>query len=405
MNDIQTLWKRRIRDTAKELARYGKYIFNDHFKFALLFGIGAAAYYYQQWLQTIPAEFPAVFLMAVIVALALSYSPVYTFLKQADIVFLLPLETKMGPYFFKSGVVSFGLQLYVLVLIFAACAPLYLANGGTGSILLVAIGAAIITKIWNLASEWELSYYLDVRIRIAEKLVRFSLNVVFMFFICQGQWLFASIIAVLMGLLYMYMRSSRRYRSLKWDLLIHKEQKRMTMFYRIANMFTDVPSIQDTAKRRKYLDWLIAKIPFQQQASYRFLFWRTFLRTGDYLGIYMRLVLLGAALAWWVPYWPAKCVTVVLFIYFIGFQLSTLTRHHRDKIWLHLYPINERQKNVAVLSLIRQLLFIAAVFLPIPLYFQAPWWQGVLSLVVGVVFTSLYVSVFLKKRIAKAAEL
>ena len=41
---------------------------------------------------------------------------------------------------------------------------------------------------------------------------------------------------------------------LKWDLLIAQEEKRMASFYRLANLFTDVPKLKDTVKRRKWLD-------------------------------------------------------------------------------------------------------------------------------------------------------
>ncbi|NGP44840.1 ABC transporter permease [Bacillaceae bacterium SIJ1] len=403
MNNIHDLWKSRLKGTVRELARYGKYIFNDHFKFALLFAIGGGAYVYQQWLQALPPEFPTVFVCAIVMAFVLSYSPVYTFLKSADIVFMLPLEKQMGSYFFKSGGVSFTLQAYVLIIALAALAPLYLATEGDGQMLLLAIGAAVLTKIWNLASEWELSYYVDWRIRAGEKLVRFTLNVVFMFFIFSGSYWFAIVIVLLMLLLYLYMKSSRKQRSLKWDLLIEQEQGRMKLFYRIANLFTDVPSVQDRARRRKYMDWVVKRIPFQQTATYRYLYWRTFLRTGEYFGITLRLMVVGALLIWWLPYAVAKIAVAILFIYFIGFQLSTLSRHHREKIWLSIYPVSEDVKARALGSVIETLLMTAAICMPLPLIFTN-WLIAVGSMGIGLLFALAYVRLYLAKRIQQAVR-
>ncbi|MED2932042.1 ABC transporter permease, partial [Bacillus wiedmannii] len=47
------LWKERFRHFLKEVRTYSKYVFNDHLKFIFVFIIGAGAYYYQQWLQTL----------------------------------------------------------------------------------------------------------------------------------------------------------------------------------------------------------------------------------------------------------------------------------------------------------------------------------------------------------------
>jgi len=49
----RALWKERFRHFLKEVRTYSKYVFNDHLKFIFVFIIGAGAYYYQQWLQTL----------------------------------------------------------------------------------------------------------------------------------------------------------------------------------------------------------------------------------------------------------------------------------------------------------------------------------------------------------------
>ena len=94
---------------------------------------------------------------------------------------------------------------------------------------------------------------------------------------------------------------------LKWDLLISQEEKRMASFYRLANMFTDVPKLKDTVKRRKWLDIFINRIAFSRDKTYLYLFSRAFLRSSDYLGLFIRLTVIGA-----------------LAIYFISFGLGQI---------------------------------------------------------------------------------
>ena len=78
------LWKERFRYFLKEIRTYGKYVFNDHLKFIFVFIIGAGAYYYQQWLQTLTPSFPAAVVMAVLFGLVLTAGSVQTLLKEAD---------------------------------------------------------------------------------------------------------------------------------------------------------------------------------------------------------------------------------------------------------------------------------------------------------------------------------
>src|SRR5690606_29804328 len=112
--------------------RYTKYIFNDHIKFVLIFAVGGGAFYYTQWLKTVDASFPATWIMAIILAIFMTISPIYTLLKKPDAVFLTPLETKLTSYFTKAFWLSFWFQAYVLLMVLVALMPLYAEVTGEG---------------------------------------------------------------------------------------------------------------------------------------------------------------------------------------------------------------------------------------------------------------------------------
>ena len=95
------LWKERFRHFLKEVRTYSKYVFNDHLKFIFVFIIGAGAYYYQQWLQTLTPSFPTALVMAVLRS-RINGRIHSNVIKEADLVYLLPVEQKLKPYFTKA---------------------------------------------------------------------------------------------------------------------------------------------------------------------------------------------------------------------------------------------------------------------------------------------------------------
>src|SRR5699024_8186196 len=101
-----------------------RYIFNGHFMIAILFAIVTLAVYYQKWLQTLSADFPADLLIAIILSLVAVYNPIQTFLKDPDKVFLIVREKEMGPYFRRGLLYNYVMQLYIVIFVLAAITPL-----------------------------------------------------------------------------------------------------------------------------------------------------------------------------------------------------------------------------------------------------------------------------------------
>ncbi len=64
--DGVTLWHRRFREWLREFLRYGRFIFNDLLMVILILTIGAGTYYYQDFLQLLPQEFPGRLFLALL---------------------------------------------------------------------------------------------------------------------------------------------------------------------------------------------------------------------------------------------------------------------------------------------------------------------------------------------------
>ncbi|MDP4163682.1 MAG: ABC transporter permease [Bacillota bacterium] len=401
MFDEKKLWKERASLRLKELGRYLRYIFNGHLMIVLIFFVGAAAYYYQQWLITVTPSFPAQSVMAIFFALLLTYSPVYHFLLEADKVFLIPLETRLKGYFLNSGIVSFVYQGYLLLLALAAFMPLYARVSGQGfrSFLLFLI-VLLLLKIWNLNVGWRAQYEVETSVHRWDLFVRFCMNGSFIYFIFkQANMFFPTAIFLIMAVYYAYFHTRSVKKGLKWDALISQEEKRMASFYRIANLFTDVPKIKDTVKRRRVLDIFLKGISYSPDKTFDHLFSRAFLRSGDYFGLYLRLTVIGGVALYFLTFGLGQILLAVLFIYLTGFQLLPLWNHHQNKLWVDLYPLRDNVKTRAFTLLLSTLLTIQGFIFAALVFIKGDVTAALLALLAGIAFIYLFVHFYSRKRL------
>ncbi|HDR7765223.1 MULTISPECIES: ABC transporter permease EcsB [Bacillus cereus group] len=396
------LWKERFRYFLQEVRTYSKYVFNDHLKFIFVFIIGAGAYYYQQWLQTLTPSFPTALVMAVLLGFVLTAGSIQTLLKEADLVYLLPVEEKLKPYFTKAFLFTFMIQLYIIAIVAAALAPLYfqqMKQTGAGYIWIVI--AFIIVKAWNLFVAWEKSFLTDQNIQRADWFIRFILNALFVYFLVERtSVMFIAGIILLMVLYLAILHQMVKGKPLNWEYLISEEGKKMMLLYRIANMFVDVPALKERVARRKWLDFILSMIG--EKRTYLYLYTRTFLRSGNYFGLYVRLLALGGVILYFIPFLYGRFIVSLIFLYLIGYQLLTLWKHHRMKIWLDLYPVGGEEKKKDFLTLLNAILIIGSVVFTIifALATKDFMMTGIL-LVVSIVFSIGFVYQYGAKRIER----
>ncbi|WP_173917009.1 ABC transporter permease [Halobacillus sp. Marseille-Q1614] len=396
-------WNRRFQEHVKETSRYLKYIFNGHIAVAMFFFISALAYYYQQWLLTVPEDFPTEWVVGIAFGLVASYSPVRTLLKEPDLVFLLPAEHKLGEYFKRCLVYSFFVQLYLILLVAAALGPLYFTTFpelGTRYYLGM-IALTLVIKLLNMMANWWMLKERNANIRHTDLFVRILLSIVFFFFLSQGNQLFSIITGVLLLLVVAYIYSlAHKKAGLVFDLLVEKDQARMRTFYRIANMFTDVPHLKNPVKKRHALVQLLAQgVPFRQSESFTYLYRITFVRSSDYLGMYFRLIAIGGLAVWFVPNVWIKIAFAILFLYLSAFQMMSLWNHHRTIAWVDIYPVNKEAKQKAMVRFLKQLMLFQTFLFTV--LFIVQW--NVLGILItalgGTLFSLAFIKTYIKPRI------
>lgn len=357
------LWSSRFSLFVQELQKYLRYIFNGHLLFVLIIGLGGLAYYYSEWVKTLDQSFPAAIILAVIIAIPLTNSPIYTLLKEPDMFFLLPIEKQLKKYFNKSIHLSFVVQSYILLMFLAAAMPLYVAvEKGKFTDFFWILALLMVVKYMNLRIKWSILKYQDKSTHLWDSVVRYSINFVLLYVtFSKAGYVYILLLLLLIGAITLYFDRATQHKLLQWETLISLESKRMLTFYRFANLFTDVPKLKEKISRRKWLDPLLSIISYKHENTYMYLYMRTFIRSSDYLGLFVRLTIIGVLILCSLTSLLPQLLGAGLFVYITGFQLIVLRKQHENLIWHDLYPIVEEVKNKEVQTLLVRLLVLQTI--------------------------------------------
>ncbi|WP_243385825.1 ABC transporter permease [Bacillus kexueae] len=403
MNSVQQIWNKRFAEYVKELRTYLKFMFNDHLLFVLLFLVGGGAYWYQGWLDEIPSNFPASFVIALIWTSTVCYAHVRTLLKEADMVYMIPLEHEFRPYFRKAFVTSYWMQLYPLVLVTVVLIPLYVRVFQTTPLgLFMAFGLLLGLKLWNQWMQWLTSFFSDRMHHIRDFIVRVLISYAVIYFFLQNAYLFLFITSVIAVAYSWYSYRAVKQKPINWEQLIADEGRRQNRFYQIANLFTDVPKLKNQVKRRKWLDWVLKRVSYHQRNTYMYLFIRSFLRSGDYFGVFSRLLVIGLLLILFLPMQLFGSVMVSVAVLFLtGLQLVGLYKQHDLLLLPNLYPVKSEWKRGSFLRLLSQLLMVQATVLALGTILQVGMMEGLLQLVLTLLFSISLVTFYIGKRYIK----
>ena len=369
------------------MQKYLRYIFNGHLVFVMILALGGWAYYYSNWVKTFKVtsrwtDYGRYF------SDSSNKKPNTYFFKRSGYCLYFPLETKLKSYFNRSILLSWGLQGYVLLLVLAALMPMYAKV--TGANLNDFVGVFIllvIMKLFNLYISWYVLKYQEVSTSKVDLFIRFIINGVLLYLVIDQAMILLSTLTLLLLIgLFFYYRVATRGKILKWDRLISLERKRLISFYRMANLFTDVPSLSSKVARRKWLDGFLTFIPFKQQSTYNYLYARTFLRANDYVGLLIRLTIIGSIIIGVLSNIWAYLFVTLLFLFMTALQLLPSWKVHEWKIWVSLYPLPDRMRETAVIGWISYFLLVEDIVFVIVLLCKGEWMSALMAIVVGIVF-------------------
>lgn len=400
--NMDEMWRERRSTYWNEAIRYLRLIANSGFMFSIYVAFILTAYYYSTFIHWLPQQTPVALVFALIATFLLVRSPIRTFLKEADLVFLLPLEEKMTGYFRKSLTYSFVLQSFTIIFVFFVLSPLYLAridaHAGTFLVTIVILLAA---KYWNVSAGWCEMYVRAGQPRRMSILLRTLVTFVFTWLLFRGAPVyFPVIVAIIMLFLsFYYFRPFLQKHTLKWERLLEVEESRLMAFYRMANLFTEVPRLKNRVKPRRWLNSM-AGFTFGKKSVFTAFYYKTFARANDYFGTYMRLLVVGIIVLLVLPHGWGQLVVFLLILYISGMQLYTIWGYRTGGNWESLFPIPHGVRERSFLKVVLVLLLIQTAFFGAALFVSGLGAEmSVLGIVLGVVLCCLFTWVYLHQKI------
>ncbi len=151
--------------------------------------------------------------------------------------------------------------------------------------------------------------------RRADWFIRFICNSLFVYFLIEHISLISvGIVLAVMAIYLLMIHQMVKRKPMNWEYLIAEEGKKMMLLYRIANMFVDVPALKERVARRKWLDFVLSIIG--EKRTYLYLYTRTFLRSGNYFGLYIRLLAIGGILLYFIPFLYGRFIVSIVFFIF-----------------------------------------------------------------------------------------
>ncbi|MCT0498757.1 ABC transporter permease [Lactococcus cremoris] len=339
MNEI---FKKRRKLWYQQNIKYLRYVFNDHFVLFLMILLGALVVQYVNFLQVHHLNLWGKIILVVFVSLLSQVlGRLATFIEAPDKVFLLTKELEVRAYLIKCLIRSLILPAIVSGLLVLIAAPLLKFN-------------PIFLILWFL-----------VLVGIKAGLLAYQI------------WRFQN-----SGLL-------------DWSGLIDLEEARKTGTLRLFSLFTNVKGLKSHSHRRKYLDFLLTKT----KRTYEYLFTRSFLRSGDYLGLTIRLLILSILSMIFVKNGIVAIIMVVVFNYLLIFQLLSLQTAFDYQLLTRIYPLKKAAKTAGLRMIIfRVMMFVTIVELVLSLIFVRPFFLTLVILLVNFLLTKFYVRFRLKNK-------
>lgn len=372
MMNSRKLWYERFQAFLNVFVRYMRLIANSGLLFSFIFSLIFGSYYYSLLIKQIPEPFPVLVLIAVIMTFVLTKTNIRTFLKRADLVYLLPAEERMKGFFTSALCYNIILQMVVTFLISIILAPLYAVRMDDSSYpYTMIILIFMLIKVWNVFVHWHALKLNSDRAIMRDTVLRVFATLLLVYLVLIGADIRYIVIVggIMIVFLFYVSKTIAQEHRIKWERLLEREEELATRFYKFVNAFVDVPALTQRVKTRRWTQLFTLFLRHEPSSVPYVLYINAFFRSGQYFGIYIRLLVIGLLVLAFLPYEYGKLLGMVLFLYMTAVQLSPLVRHFSDRDVLTLYPIAQYtyvqafQNVILSLLIIESLLFAVIIFI------------------------------------------
>ncbi|MCP9368944.1 ABC transporter permease [Lentilactobacillus kefiri] len=360
---MKQLFRQRLTSHLKEMMRYLRLVFNDYFVLALLFVIGGLGYYYSHALKQLHTGiWWAPILIIGVLLVSVQLGRFATLIQAPDYVFLLPRESDIYNYLKSGYKYSLSIALAIQVLLWIILMPfIQVTMHVTATDLYVLLATVLLMKTVWLNADFARKYHLQNR-WLSNRLIFRLVVPIITFALCVyvNYWLGLALAVIALIVSY-FSRQKWAARSLDWTKMIADENSRMHTVYQFFNLFTDVPTLQGSVKRRRYVDGILNQIKLVPKNTYLYLYGHGIVRDNEMSGLYVRLLVIGTLFLVFIKGEMLPILLSLLFVYLIGFQMIPFYFHFSDNAFVHVYPITNQYQLMSFQKVLLYLLSTVGV--------------------------------------------
>ena len=410
MSNIENIFADRRKKEQELKLTYSKYIFNSHLIMFLIIVLGAALINYSKWIA-IASQFE---LYSVLIAAAVAFSyflvstKIKTYIKEADAVFLLPLE-KYYKNVGKKTVINITLvHIVSFVIFYFAVKPITSIIGTVDKLAIFMLILVILLN--NLLKYFQVIHYKEIIwVKILQFFVIF-IQIISVFVVNTYILIIdlAGIVALAFAT-YLILKNSRNVGSkedqekyiVKWAEAAEYDKHRMESYLKFVNMFVDVPLSGVKVARRKYFDVLLPKLTkdnFNKENSFKYYYYRVFLRQENTVYLALRLMLLAGLIIFSFKNSYVSGVAIISYSYLTIIQLVPLFKQMSNNIWHSILPVDDNIKIKSFKKLLTIVMLITTVLLGIiAILFSNFEGVTIAIIIASVVLANIISKIFIEK--------
>lgn len=396
--NVEALWVKRFQRFAQERVNYLVRIASGFlFAFVLITAVGF--HYYQILLERLPEWFPGEIIVTFLYAWPVTRGDFRTWVEEADLQYLTPIESKMDAYFMRCLIYNGAVQFVELLLSSVVIYPLYVYQVSDDPLhFLTLFIVLLVLKGWNLNSKWQANKLQDKSKMVGHTIIRFCSNGLVILGLVQGELLLL-LIGIVVGAWIVWndinLKKSHTYH---WYELIRMETRLNSRFYTFVSFFIDVPHLEGRVIERRILPLLTKALPFKSTHGFHYLYMKMFLRHPTSSMIF-RLAVIGAVVISVIddPYWALLAYS--LFFWISGMQLFSFWGTYESQFWDQLYPLSENDKLYSFMLSTFVVLVSEGVLMLVPSFLGGrPIPTTLLLVFYGAVFAYVYIYLVHKKK-------
>lgn len=410
MSNIENIFANRRKKEQELKLTYSKYIFNSHLIMFLIIVLGATMINYSKWIA-IASQFE---LYSVFIAATLAFSyylistKVKTYIKEADAVFLLPLEKYYKNVGKKTIINTTVVHVIAFVIFYFSVKPITSIIGTVDRIAICLLIMVILLN--NLLKYFQIIHYKElIWVKILQFIVIFIQ--IISVFIVNTYILITDLVGIiaLSYSTYYILKNAGNVRNaddkekfvVKWNEAAEYDKHRMESYLKFVNMFVDVPLSGVKVARRKYFDAILPKLTkdkFTKENSFKYYYYRVFLRQENTVFLALRLMLLAGLIIFSFKNPYVSAVAIISYSYLTIIQLVPLYKQMSNNIWYSILPVDESIKIGSFKKLLMVVMLTTTIMLAIfAILFSNFEVMTIVIIIASVVLANIIAKIFIEK--------